>query len=180
METALAHLNHFCASLPKQPYVDLDPVFSFEEDKTTQLIRAKVSLPSCIDPSLRRTCGKRIWHSERMATKDAAFQAYVKLHRAGLVNDHLLPFHSEDMKASERRTPIILVSGQHNPWIEIGSLWRKARKVYRTIVSIHRPGQLTLDSMKSNVLGLVFCFVASSDFTALSAVNSQSGACVRH
>lgn len=140
MGSALAHLNHFCASLPKQPYVTLQPVFAFEETEVAHQIRAEVFLPSCIDPALRRTRGIRGWHSERMATKDAAFQAYVRLHQSGLVNDQLLPFHSEFLEAFERRPPLILVPDQYNPWIEIARSWTTAHKIYRKVVVVHRPG----------------------------------------
>jgi hypothetical protein len=30
---AMAHLHHFCAVLPSQPYVDMRPVFSFETNE---------------------------------------------------------------------------------------------------------------------------------------------------
>ena len=145
MGSALAHLNHFCATLPKQPYVTLQPVFAFEELEVAHQIRAEVFLPSCIDPALRQTRGIRGWHSERMATKDAAFQAYVRLHQAGLVNDQLLPFHSEALEAFERRPPFILVPDQYNPWIEVARSWATARKIYPKAVVIHRPGISTFE-----------------------------------
>lgn len=145
MDSALTHLNHFCATLPKQPYVTLQPIFSFEENEETHYIHAKVNLPSCVDPSLRQTKSVRGWRSERMATKDAAFQAYVKLHGAGLINDHLLPSHLDDHDPSEEGTPYVLVPDQHDPWIAIAKLWRSARNMYRRTISIRRPGRRTFE-----------------------------------
>ena len=140
MDSALAHLNHFCTTLPRPPYVALEPVFSFAESGTAHQIRATVCLPSCMDPSLRQTRGIRSWHSERMAIKDAAFQAYVRLHQAGLVNDHLLPFRLEDSETFERRPPFVSVPDQYDPWIGVAASWKTARSFYHKVVSIDRPG----------------------------------------
>ena len=145
MDSALAHLNHFWTTLPKQPYVALQPVFSFAESEVAHQIWATVCLPSCMDPSLRQIRGIRGWHSERMASKDAAFQAYVKLHQAGLVNDHLLPFRPEDLEAFERRPPFVSVPDQYDPWIDIAASWKTARSFYHKVISINRPGLSTFE-----------------------------------
>jgi hypothetical protein len=96
-ESAMRHICHFCDVLPRLPYVDLRPTFTFEEDVETGLINGTIILPSCLSPSVRRTSGLNWWQTEHAAMKDAAFQAYVALYRAGLLNDNLLPFTRERM-----------------------------------------------------------------------------------
>ncbi|KAL8819894.1 MAG: hypothetical protein Q9191_007636, partial [Dirinaria sp. TL-2023a] len=140
MDSALGHLNHFCTTLPKKPYAAHQPAFSFTQGEAASQIWATVCLPNSIDPSLRQTRGIRSWHSEKMASKDAAFQAYVRLYQAGLVNDHLLPFRPEDPETFEKRPPFVSVPDQYNPWIEIAASWESTRKFYRKVLSIHRPG----------------------------------------
>jgi dsRNA-specific ribonuclease len=108
------------------PYVDLRPAFSFSEDKKTQLINATVILPSCLISSVRRTSGLKWWLTEHAAMKDAAFQAYVALHRAGLLTDNLLPFGRERMveaDAQEDIPSIVEIQAQFNPWVELANAW---------------------------------------------------------
>jgi dsRNA-specific ribonuclease len=58
--------------------------------------------------------------------KDAAFQAYMALYRAGLINNHMLPLlrHGSDVDELlttkvETRASLMVVSEQLNPWIHI-------------------------------------------------------------
>lgn len=60
---------------------------------------AELTLPSCIPPELRKFTAKYLWKSEKVAKRDVAFQAYVALHKNGLVDDHLLPFPTVDQDA---------------------------------------------------------------------------------
>jgi hypothetical protein len=76
--------------MPRQRYAETRPVFSFRE-KDSGLITCTVTLPNCVKSSLRSTRGRREWRTERAAMRDAAFQCYVALFEAGLLNDHLLP-----------------------------------------------------------------------------------------
>lgn len=126
LHTAMAHLHHFCAKLTPEPYVDNRPIFAFEELDSAQagkFIRAKVTLPASIDALLRITEGRSSWATEKAARKDAAFEAYVKLYRAGLVNDHLLPLRMDresPYPMAKNTDSILEVCEQKNPWTGLG------------------------------------------------------------
>src|SRR4051794_18624987 len=90
----MQHLYHFCAILGGGQHVDLRPRFSFMVDEN-DLTTAVVTLPTSVNAKLRQHRGKGAWLTERAARRDAAFQAYVALHKAGLVNDNLLPLLSD-------------------------------------------------------------------------------------
>src|SRR6186713_1898766 len=123
-DSAVAHIYHFCACLPHEPYVDLRPEFTFTEQSvkdqpiigppTTKLIIGTVTLPNCLIHSVRSTVGAGFWRTERAAAQDAAFHAYVALHEAGLVNDNLLPLsHSltvEDKDQEDDMAAMVEVS----------------------------------------------------------------------
>ncbi|KAL5317071.1 hypothetical protein ACEPPN_016125 [Leptodophora sp. 'Broadleaf-Isolate-01'] len=66
------------------------------------------------------------WRTERAARKEAAFQAYVALHEAGLVNDNLLPLNREGTVVRDEREElpsIMEVSEQLNPWVSLAKAW---------------------------------------------------------
>jgi hypothetical protein len=92
LDNAQAHLYHFCAvsTLQASNYVDLRPEFTAEEGGL-RAWTATVTLPSFVHQDVRTASSSRAWASESTAIKDAAFEAYVALHNAGLVNDNLLP-----------------------------------------------------------------------------------------
>ena len=70
--------------------MDTRPQFDFTEISPGHIL-AKVELPISVDPSIRTTSALETWKTERMAKKDAAFEAYKGLYLAGLINDNLLP-----------------------------------------------------------------------------------------
>ncbi|KAL3481424.1 dicer-like protein 2-1 [Aspergillus californicus] len=118
-DNAVAHLFHFCSTLPRQSYVDTRPEFSFERDG--ELIKGKVTLSSCVHPSVRRAEGKSWWKTERAARKEAAFQSYKALHEHGLVNNNLLPLTKSREFTQIDTTPmpsIEAVSEQYDPWVD--------------------------------------------------------------
>ena len=128
-DSAKAHLYHFCNRLPRQPYVNLLPVFSFVHNPVTKLVTATVVLPNCVHSSVRYTTGHREWRTERAAEKDAAFHAYVALFKAGLLTNNLLPLTHESVLAEEQREdlPAILeISAQFNPWKQLAESWSSA------------------------------------------------------
>ncbi|KAM3419088.1 hypothetical protein BST61_g5039 [Cercospora zeina] len=90
---AKAHLHHFCSvSISESTkYVDLRPEFSSKQDPVSKLWTAEVTLPPSVHASMRHAISSRPWKNEDDAIKDAAFEAYVRLHKGGLVNDNLLP-----------------------------------------------------------------------------------------
>ncbi|KAL5345606.1 Dicer-like protein 2 [Pseudogymnoascus australis] len=148
LETAVAHIHHFCATLPPQPYVDLLPKFYFQES-SYGLITGVVTLPNCVDSSVRTAASCREWKSERMAKKDAAFQAYVALYKKGLVNENLLPLllrkDEEVMADIETRASLEEVSEIFNPWTSIAKCWMEPGNFLRKkLISIARPGLPTL------------------------------------
>lgn len=132
LDTAMAHLSHFCAVLPQEPYVDLRPIFSFDEDVDTKEMTATVTLPSCVNSGVRKATGLSRWRTERAARKDAAFEAYALLRSAGLVNDHLLPLREMEQDVGVRETGIassVEVSEQCNPWIDVVESWKTTASI---------------------------------------------------
>ncbi|CBF83228.1 putative RNA helicase/RNAse III [Aspergillus nidulans FGSC A4] len=124
-EYAMQHLVHFCDTLPRQNYVEDKPEFSFERNDGG-LLRAKVILPSSVNPKVRRAEGKAWWKTERAAKKEAAFYAYKALYEHGLVNDNLLPLTKsrEFTRKDISLLPAVQkVSEQYDPWVDWAHLW---------------------------------------------------------
>lgn len=136
LDSAMSHLHHFCAVLPAKDYVDLRPDFiCFWEGKQ---VRAKVILPISVNEAVRVTESQRSWQSEKNAIKDAAFEAYIALYKAGLVNDNLLPLLRRDevvnemmTTAVETRASLMDVNQQLNPWIGIAHAWNTTSEIYQ-------------------------------------------------
>ena len=123
MENALQHLNHFCAKLATAAYVDPRPQFTRVTGAHAEgVIRMDVILPSTLEPHLRTATSLKSWESEKLARKDAAFEAYLRLYRAGLVNDNLLPLDTPDpdasltMDSTSTDPAIVSVPGLIDPW----------------------------------------------------------------
>lgn len=148
----MPHLHHFCATLPKSQYVDLRPEFSVEDHEDGSFT-AKVFLPNALDASVREACSSARWATERFAKRDAAFEAYVGLYHAGLVNDHLLPLPTYDRHAIEataaveQRVALVPVSEQHNPWIDIAQAWEAELLLKDTQIIVQRPSQKPIEMM---------------------------------
>ncbi|EKG11039.1 Ribonuclease III [Macrophomina phaseolina MS6] len=126
LENAMQHLYHFCAILGGGQHVDLRPRFSFMVDEN-DLTTAVVTLPTSVNAKLRQHRGKGAWLTERAARRDAAFQAYVALHKAGLVNDNLLPLLSDpeeepDFGIIDKRPSMLQVDLRLDPWVAIAKL----------------------------------------------------------
>lgn len=86
---AKSHLQNFCDHLPKIAYANSRPEYVFYGACGIDVV-ATIILPISVDPAVRVTRSAEHWQSERMASNDAAFEAYIKLYHAGLVNDNLL------------------------------------------------------------------------------------------
>ena len=140
MQDATGHLYHWCAALPKAQYADSRPIFLFEEPSTRD-IRARVILPKSVDQGVREADGSAWWKSERLAKQDAAFNAYVALYHAGLVNDHLLPLVVHDEAAIEacsdieKRPSLVNVRPQYSPWPMIAAAWASGSICHRYVLS---------------------------------------------
>ncbi|KAL1884331.1 hypothetical protein VTK73DRAFT_25 [Phialemonium thermophilum] len=126
IDDAKSHLEHFCRTITARKYVDSSPYYIIKHVREVEnLVQATVQLPVSLPPELRKVEGIRPWRSEKNACKDAAFQAYVQLHRAGLINDHLLPFHGVDsLREPEVRPGKTTVKEQLDPWPSVAQAWR--------------------------------------------------------
>lgn len=97
-------------------------------------------LPISVDPVVRTATSLETWATERLAKQDAAFEAYINLYRAGLVNDNLLPAPQEVEQESEipdHRPALVNVSTTFDPWPLIARLQQKNPHVYyRTLLAL--------------------------------------------
>ncbi|KAK5330969.1 Dicer-like protein 2 [Exophiala xenobiotica] len=89
-DNAQQHLQHFCTIVSR----GVEPIYVLVGE-TNVSVKAKVVLPSCVPSQFQEASSKHAWLGEKSARKDAAFQAYKALHKAGLVTDHLVPFQPE-------------------------------------------------------------------------------------
>jgi dsRNA-specific ribonuclease len=145
LDNAVHHLYNFCAQLPAKEYVDLRPEFICSDTGTGET-RARVILPLSVNERVRTSESQRMWRSQKNAIKDAAFEAYVALYKAGLVNDNLLPLPRHDdvideltLTAIEKRASIMVVTEQLNPWVDIAKAWSvpySAHKVIRQYIAV--------------------------------------------
>ncbi|KAB5585833.1 hypothetical protein GE09DRAFT_1016737 [Coniochaeta sp. 2T2.1] len=134
IDDAKSHLEHFCATLSSRKYVDFTPYYTIDTvgDVTdplnpSALIRATVHLPVSLPPLLRRAEGRHAWKSELNAKKDAAFQAYLALYNAGMLNDHLLPLRQTDIFPEiETRPSMKTVREQLDPWPMVAKAWDRS------------------------------------------------------
>lgn len=156
LDDAVQHLYHFCATLPAAPYVDPNPIFAFEEHSPggdRRNISAKVLLQNSVDVSVRSACSKSLWGTEKMARKDAAFEAYRALHHVGLINDNLLPLGHVDEAVKEaysvveKRPSIVTVSEQIDIWPTIAQCWQSSGYVYGSLVRIMDQDQVRTEMM---------------------------------
>ncbi len=134
IDDAKSHLNHFCATLSSRKFVDSSPYYVIHTSdgkpldlSTPQMLKATVHLPGTISPELREFEGAQFWSSEDLACKDAAFQAYLKLYEAGMVNENLLPIREKDLGIPEveQCDGIATVKQQLNPWVNVARKWQK-------------------------------------------------------
>lgn len=144
LDNAVAHLYHFCATLPAKAYVDLRPEFiCTSTDASSGLVRCRVILPLSVNEKVRKHESRTLWMSEKNATKDAAFEAYIALYRAGLVNDNLLPLLRHDAAVDElerseveKQAALMDVNEQLNPWVDIAKSWQVSKDIRKAIVTL--------------------------------------------
>lgn len=119
---AKGHLEHFCACLPTVPYADAPRPEYILKSLPGDRFKADVVLPPSINISPRRIRGKLDWSCQKMAIKDAAFRAYIRLYDAELVNKNLLPSPLPDpvVDASDVETDevasLLVVRERMTPW----------------------------------------------------------------
>lgn len=125
------HLEHFCAVLGSRQYIDTRPYYVREGTnlpKRQPQIRATVVLPPILPTELRRVKSANAWVSESNAFKDAAFQAYVALYKAKLVNDYLMPLRDHELlRGVDPRASIIDVNDLWSPWPGIAKSWSNSQ-----------------------------------------------------
>ncbi|CZR51076.1 related to Dicer-like protein 2 [Phialocephala subalpina] len=150
LDEAVGHLHHFCATLPAYRYLDSRPTFTFQTESTTGLIRGFVTLPNSVHPSVRQASSLRSWQKENMAAKDAAFQAYVGLYKAGLLNDNILPLlpgdEFEETKSTEDLSSMVKIQQQHNPWLDIAKKSATTKKRYLNSVKVRVAGEVVVST----------------------------------
>ncbi|KAF1851800.1 P-loop containing nucleoside triphosphate hydrolase protein [Cucurbitaria berberidis CBS 394.84] len=146
LDNAFQHLNHFCASLGSGAFVNTAPQFEFLDEQLGQTT-ARVILPTSIDSTVRSAQSLKSWRTERMAIRDAAFEAYKALYLAGLVNDNLLPArHQANEQAaqsglSDPRPSVVAVSPTFDPWPSIARCQQNNPHVWhRTLLEV-RPSE---------------------------------------
>lgn len=134
-DQAKSHLEHFCTKLSMRRYADLRPYYIFKRTQDslddTPSISATVVLPMLLPPDLRRVEGRECWQTEKNASKDAAFQAYVAIYKAGLLNDNLLPLKDEFLLEARIRVGETEVDEVWNPWTRIAHAWGSQLELYR-------------------------------------------------
>ncbi|KAF8843847.1 P-loop containing nucleoside triphosphate hydrolase protein [Paxillus ammoniavirescens] len=145
LQAAVSHLNHFCSVLPSTRHgghlalYDIDPPDLPEGWHSLDAQQQRnapyqgpygctLTLPKALPPELRVYQVERKYPSKRLAYQHVAFNAYLALYEAGLLNDHLLPLTSvvdpeleEDvrdmLKDIEKRAGTASVTSQLNPWL---------------------------------------------------------------
>ncbi|EGD99987.1 hypothetical protein TESG_07315 [Trichophyton tonsurans CBS 112818] len=139
LENARSHLSHFCSTLPCE-FTDTQPDFIISNSGIKDMLTAKVLLPTVLDLQFREFEGIQAWKREKMAKRDAAFQAYLQLYKAGLVNDHLMPEHcrttDEETAHIEKRTSMTTCSEVFNPWKMVADRWHSTDTFYQSSIVI--------------------------------------------
>ncbi|KAF2839628.1 ribonuclease III [Patellaria atrata CBS 101060] len=140
MENAMSHLHHFCDTLKCGPYVDPRPQFQFKEEGNA-MYSAEVTLPIALHASVRKATSAKSWQSERRARKDAAFQAYIQLYNAGLVNENLLPLRSDkdvpEQNLVDNRESTIELTPGYDPWVRVAETHKQdTTEWHRMVVTV--------------------------------------------
>ncbi|EMC95345.1 hypothetical protein BAUCODRAFT_46072, partial [Baudoinia panamericana UAMH 10762] len=125
---AKAHLYHFCnTSVQANNYVDTEPDFYAVRGKDNAWT-ASVTLPSYVHPDVRSAASRDRWSSEAGAIKDAAFEAYVALHKAGLLTDNLLPLtevhECEAFQGRSDQPSVVLAAPRESSWLRCARAMR--------------------------------------------------------
>lgn len=125
-DNAKQHLGHFCSVLARGDFVDHRPdyIIHSHPESSPPRLSATVLLPPFVPEHLRRHTGTSTWVSEKNATKEAAFQAYVALYEAGLVNQNLLPLKFDELLNNHTRAPVVEAELPLNTWRKVANQWK--------------------------------------------------------
>ncbi|EEQ31309.1 Dicer-like protein 2 [Microsporum canis] len=139
LDNARQHLSHFCSTLPCD-FTDIQPDFIISKAVAGTMFTAKVLLPTALDPQFREFEGIRTWKKEKMAKRDAAFQAYLQLYEVSLVNEHLMPEHchttDEETAHIEKHPSTATCSEAFSPWETIADQWQATDTFYQSSIVI--------------------------------------------
>ncbi|THU86774.1 P-loop containing nucleoside triphosphate hydrolase protein [Dendrothele bispora CBS 962.96] len=138
LQSAIPHLNHFCAVMPSRDHVDFRPIYELDPPdypigwhsiahRSTALVnpyqgpwRATVTLPRSLPDQVRVFTTREPQATKRAAYQFVAFETYLALYRNGLLSDHLLPLTDHEMEQAdeeiEKMVGLANVSGQMDPW----------------------------------------------------------------
>jgi dsRNA-specific ribonuclease len=144
LQSSVSHVYNFCSRLPSVSYTKLEPIFTYTDSGTIMIpsISCRVELPNCLDASVRVWNSRDRWASEKNARTDAAFEAYVGLRAAGLINDNLLAEPQLDPEAERaysdviQRPSMVQVDSQMDSGGEIAGEWTGVTRLWITDVSI--------------------------------------------
>ena len=114
---------------------------------------ARVRLPNSIDASVREASSATDWKSQKLARRDAAFEAYVALYHAGLVSDNLLPIRGYDEAAAEAQSAVekivslVEVDEQLYIWTSIAQNWQSGTVLQSFNVHITHQGSILTEML---------------------------------
>lgn len=97
---------------------------------------------------MREACSTTQWLTQKLAKRDAAFEAYVALFKAGLVMENLLPLRydkdiAEAVSAVNKRPSLMEVVKQMNFWSDmIAPKWGTRSELYRSHMTLYYDGVL--------------------------------------
>ncbi|RDA85460.1 hypothetical protein CP532_1028 [Ophiocordyceps camponoti-leonardi (nom. inval.)] len=131
-DNAKQRLEHFCHALAPGEFVDARPDYILHRHENTIPTQwsATVLLPSLVPEELRRVDGKSAWLSQKNATKEVAFEACTALFRAGLLDEHLLPFRLNVIPAGQTRASKEEVDPSFDPWLQVTEAWRSRDEIW--------------------------------------------------
>ncbi|KAK3643224.1 Dicer-like protein 2 [Elasticomyces elasticus] len=142
-----AHLNHFCSvsTLQASNYVDTRPDYFAEKTADGLKWAATVTLPSFLHQDIRTASSRETWLSEAAAIKDAAFEAYVALYKAGLLNDNLLPLVKEPVfEEGEHidQPSLVEVAERAEPWVALATPVTHSTATWHSTIVIFSRGEV--------------------------------------
>ncbi|KAK7429063.1 Dicer-like protein 2 [Neonectria magnoliae] len=135
-DNAKQYLEHFCRVLTQSEFIDCRPDYIIRRvsQADDSPVTATVLLPSSLPTNLRRAASASSWKSQKNATKDAAFHAYLALYKAGLLNENLLSIKDAP---PEDRVPAVTPAPPFNPWVKMAQAWTNTSSRWVLPLSLH-------------------------------------------
>jgi dsRNA-specific ribonuclease len=91
-----------------------------------------------------------MWKTDRMAAKDAAFEACIALYKAGLLNGNFLPLRQGDdfhvAEPAKHLSSMVEIQEQHNPWLELAKVRSIADNCYLKVIKVRVLGEVVLST----------------------------------